>query len=172
MEGKKKKSNAVKTLIGVILLIGVVIFWAVEGNKAPNLIDELHSPGHPEHDIAELLVSEEYDDKIYFCTGTTVSDEIFVGYIQVKKGVLTNPKELTYFPSDPLPETEYQIMKKTPEEGAFVFGFVEDEEINQVTVNDKTLDVRRFKCSDGKTFGIWFMKTDYDFSVQKVTRLK
>lgn len=159
----------------IIACLAVIAVWCIiafrPSSTEDKLLDELNTLRDPQRNIEKLLLTEKYDPDLYFCMGETVSEEVYIGYVQLKSGYVENGKEALYLPQKSLCFSDYRIMKKTPEEGAFVFGFVDEKDVEKVLINNEEAEVKYYSYSNGKTFGFWHKKVDYDFMVNDYKRI-
>lgn len=158
-------------IIIICLFLVVELFISAFFDKEVDLIDEINFVSDPTKNISELYMSQKYEPDLYMCLGKTVSDEIYVGYIQVKKfGIINNGSESYYFSLNSLYNKSYYCLKKTQEEGQFYFGFIEDESIQSVNVDEKNIKVNLYNYpNDDRKFGFWCLKTDYNYVIQQLS---
>lgn len=163
---KKKKVFSIIT----VLLLGVLVIYtfSIEGSlsEEEKLVEEINFSSGTH--IDELYFYEKYEPDLYFALGITESDEIYVGYTQIKKiGITANGSESLCFSGLEVLKKSYYCFEKTEEEGKFYFGFIDDTDIKSVNVNGQQVKVEYFNYPDNskKVFGFWFLKTDWDYAI-------
>lgn len=163
-----------KVLTAVVVIAAVWTICFTFFNKDVDLIEEINFASDPTKNIAQLYLSEKYEPDIYMCLGKTVSDEIYVGYLQVIRfGTAKNPSESMYFGSNALFQKDYYCLKKTQEEGQFIFGFINDENVKSANADGKIVDVSFYDYPNGEgKFGFWYFKTDYDYTIKQFSVVK
>lgn len=161
MKIKNKKTIIIVCM--AVIVLNIICFWP--GSTEDKLLNELNTLRDPQRNIETLFLTEKYDPDLYFCMGETVSEEVYIGYVQLKSGYVKNGKEALYLPQKSLCFSDYHIMKKTPEEGAFVFGFIDEKDVSKVLINKEEAEVKYYSYSNGEIFGFWHKKVDYDFNV-------
>lgn len=156
----------------LLLAIIIIVFaWGslyYDLTKDPNLIDEINFSPNPSNMVEELYLSEKYEDNIYMCLGSTVSNGIYVGYIQIVDfGITHRPQESLFFKPTSMFRNTYYCMGKTEEEGKFYFGFVKEKDIDSVNINGQKIRVEYFQYPDNSedVFGFWYLKEDWDYSI-------
>lgn len=139
-----------------------------------NLIDEINYGSDPTKNISELYWIEKHEPDIYMCLGKTVSDEIYVGYVQpVRFGIAKNPTESLYLSSNAIFHKSYYCLKKTEEEGQFYLGFISEENVKSVNLDGKIVAVSYYDYPNGKgKFGFWCLKTEYNYTLQQFSVVK
>lgn len=164
------KKTTISIIVIVILLFSIAssTFSEITMSDEEHLIEEINFASDSSKNISDLYFFEKYEPDLYFCLGTTISDEIYVGYEQIKKfGTTINGSESLYLTSSALFKKTYYCFEKTQEEGKFYFGFVRDANIDSVNINGENIDVEHFNYPNNseEVFGFWYIKTDWDYSI-------
>lgn len=165
------KKTTISVIVIILILISIAYSTITEANMSEEerLIEEINFASDPSKNINELYFFDKYDPDLYFCLGTTISDEIYVGYEQIKNfGTTINGSESLYLSASALFSKNYYCFEKTQEEGKFYFGFIRDDSINSVNINGQNIVVKHFNYPNNseKNFGFWYIKTDWNYSIK------
>lgn len=166
-----KCSKSFFSIIGIVLVFFLIsTFFVNESNLSEKeiLIEEINFSADSSKNISDLYMYEKFEPDIYFCLGITKSKEIYVGYEQVRKaGITTNGSESLYLTRSTIFKKDYFCFTKTEKEGKFYFGFVDNKDIDSVNINGQSVSVEYFNYPDSSEdiFGFWYIKTDYNYSI-------
>lgn len=166
-----KNNKTLLSIVGVILVLFLITTSIVDENNLSEediLIEEINFSADSSKNISDLYMYKKYEPDVYFCLGITISNEIYVGYEQVRKaGITTNGSESLYLTGSSVFKKSYFCFEKTEEEGKFYFGFVSKKDIKSVNINGQIVNVEYFKYPDNSEefFGFWHLKTDWNYSI-------
>lgn len=165
---KQKTFFGVFGVILVALLILMSFFEETNLSEEEYLIEEINFSADVSKNISDLYIYNKYEPDLYFCLGVTISNDIYVGYKQVKKvGVTTNGSEALYLTNLSIFKEPYYCLKKTEKEGKFYFGFISNNDIDSVNINGQNISVEYFNYPNNSEdfFGFWYLKEDWDYSI-------
>lgn len=166
----KSNKSFLSVIVVVLVLFLISTFFINENSLSEEelLIEEINFSADSSKNISDLYLYEKYEPDIYFCLGTTISNEIYVGYEQIRKvGITTNGSESLYLTSSSIFKKDYFCFEKTEKEGKFYFGFIDNKDINSININGQSVSVQYFNYPDNceEVFGFWHIKTDWNYSI-------
>lgn len=159
-------------VIGVILVVFLFANSIINDNNLSEeqyLIEEINFSSDSSKNISDLYIYEKYKPDIYFCLGITNSNELYIGYKQIRKaGITTNGSESLYLTNTSIFNNPYFCFEKTEEEGKFYFGFINNKNVESVNINGQNVSVEYFNYPNNneESFGFWHIKTDWNFSIK------